>query len=252
MTTNLPRRWVKRYESATACQAAARNHQWLAGLEAPVPLLRATGARHLEFDHIQGRHATPRDMHEIAGLLGWLHSTARSAELHRSRLDQPFTTRSATHLLDFVSTRRAALMRLSASCAEPGNQTDAVAQAIADVESAADQAACFYKDSNPRNFLIISRRPVSCVAVDFDILTLAPAGYDLAKLLVTLTMTYGLLPSKAVRSALVSYNTALTGRSDLPSVSWDELMAWSNVHSILTRPYLGRGGYRHAWTGWSA
>ncbi len=50
--------------------------------------------------------------------------------------------------------------------------------------------AAFYKDANPRNFLITPAGPVT---VDFDDLTLAPFGYDLAKLVVTLAMTYGAL-----------------------------------------------------------
>ena len=45
---------------------------------------------------------------------------------------------------------------------------------------AADGPAAFYKDANPRNFLITpAGHPVT---IDFDDLTLAPFGYDLAKL----------------------------------------------------------------------
>jgi len=45
------------------------------------------------------------------------------------------------------------------------------------------------------------------VTIDFDDLTLAPFGYDLAKLVVTLAMTYGELPGEQIAAALFAYNT---------------------------------------------
>ena len=39
--------------------------------------------------------------------------------------------------------------------------------------------------------------------VDFDDLTLAPFGYDLAKLVVSTAMTHGPLPAEAITAALV-------------------------------------------------
>ncbi|MGH8965747.1 MAG: phosphotransferase, partial [Actinomycetes bacterium] len=124
-------------------------------------------------------------------------------------------------------------------------------QAIRELEAAADSPACLYKDSNPRNFLITDTATTSeCVLVDFDVLTLAPAGYDLAKLIVTLTMTHGPLPNTQLQATRAAYNTALTDApTRLRPVPWTALMTWANIHHILTSPYLGRGGYRHHWTG---
>jgi hypothetical protein len=56
------------------------------------------------------------------------------------------------------------------------------------------------------NILITSiGRPVT---VDIDDLTLAPFGYDLVKLVVTLAMTHGRLPGNALGRALGAAPTA--------------------------------------------
>jgi Ser/Thr protein kinase RdoA (MazF antagonist) len=75
----------------------------------------------------------------------------------------------------------------------------------------ADGPAAFYKDANPRNFLITPAG--ATMMVDFDELTLAPFGYDLAKLVVTLAMSYGALTVGQISTALSTYNAAV-GRPD--------------------------------------
>src|SRR6266536_3346157 len=86
------------------------------------------------------------------------------------------------------------------------------------------------------------------IIVDADDLALAPFGYDLAKLVVTLAMTHGPLSTAAIHQALDAYNQAACrhhrglGRVGLPT-----LLAWAEIHHILTSPYLGRDGYRHGW-----
>ncbi|MGH3873464.1 MAG: phosphotransferase [Pseudonocardiaceae bacterium] len=245
-----PTRWIKRYPNPASCQTAVAHHQWLAGLGTRVPALRAVGAQHLEFDHVTGRHAQPRDLLQIAGLLGRLHSAAYTTDLHHARLDRPHTTSTGVTIPDFITPRRKAITTLLTSATVPATPFTSD-QAIRELETAADSPACLYKDSNPRNFLItITATTSECVLVDFDVLTLAPAGYDLAKLIVTLTMTHGPLPHTQLRATLAAYNTALTDDpTRLRPVSWTALMTWANIHHILTSPYLGRGGYRHTWTG---
>jgi hypothetical protein len=250
MSSPTPERWVKRYLTADSCRTASANHQWLADLGAPVPRLRTIGNAHLEFDHVTGRHAQPHDLLQLADLLGRLHRAAYTAELHRARLDRPHTTSSGMAIPDFLTTRRIAITSLLTS--EAISSTPVTAdQAVREMEAAADGPACFYKDSNPRNFLLTATGcRARCVLVDFDVLTLAPAGYDLAKLVVTLTMTHGPLPAARVRRALAAYNTALTDNSTgLGPVPWATLMTWADIHHILTSPYQGRGGYRHTWAG---
>jgi hypothetical protein len=68
------------------------------------------------------------------------------------------------------------------------------------------EPAAFYKDSNPRNFLITGDGTI--FAVDTDDLTLAPFGYDLAKLIATLTMTYGEIGPAGIETAREIYNRA--------------------------------------------
>jgi hypothetical protein len=249
-TSPEPRRWIKRYTSTAACQTAAAHHQWLASLGAPVPRLHSIGGDRLEFEHVRGRHARPCDLPQLAELLGRLHHTAYRIDLYHARLDRPHTVSTGLTIPDFLTPRRAAVTTLLTNRTAPSARLTAE-QAIRALEAAAHSPACLYKDSNPRNFLINpADDPATCVLVDFDVLTLAPPGYDLAKLLVTLTMTYGALPAAAINRALATYNTAWTASSTgLEPVPWAQLMTWAQIHHILTSPYLGHGGYRYTWNG---
>lgn len=84
--------------------------------------------------------------------------------------------------------------------------------------------------------------------IDHDFLTLAPFGYDLAKLITSLAMTHGPLPSALIAEALAAYNQALPGPPHhIPEVRCSDLMAWAEVHHVLTSHYLGRRGYRYGW-----
>ncbi|MFC5184091.1 phosphotransferase [Actinomadura harenae] len=237
--------WRKPYRDSASCAAAAAHHAWWAALGAPVPTLHTVGPRELVFERVPGRHALPGDLPALAELLGRLHRGAYVAELHRARLDRPFRTADGTVIPDFLHRRLDALDRLLHDREVPSTGLT-FGQATGVIYAALDGPACLYKDSNPRNFLISPSGPV---LVDFDALTLAPAGYDLAKLLVTLVMTHGQLPTAPIREALTVYNSALTHPPcDLRPVRWADLMHWATFHHILTSPYQGRGGYRHRWT----
>jgi hypothetical protein len=239
-----PQLWTKHYATAAACRTAAANYRWLAGLGLPVPALYAISARHLDFAYVDGRHALPADLPQLAALLGHHHHRAYRAELHRARLDRPYRTPTGLVIPSFLTGRREALRaRLeSGTVLHPGYTTT---EAITALETAVTGPACLYKDSNPRNFLIGHG---AVVTVDFDILTVAPLGYDLAKLIVTLAMTHGLHVANTIEEALASYNDVLTGgTAGLPPTPRSQLMIWTGIHHILTSPYLGRGGYQHIW-----
>jgi hypothetical protein len=163
---------------------------------------------------------------------------------HRARLDRPHRTNTSAMIPDFPSRRREAITRLlnGGTVPSPGLT---LTQAHAALDGALSQPACFYKDSNPRNHLIHDGQ---ATLIDFDTVSLAPAGYDLAKLIVTMTMTYGPRPQSEARTALDIYNAALTQQStDLRPVQWEALRTWAQIHHILTTPYFGRGGYRWRW-----
>ena len=86
------------------------------------------------------------------------------------------------------------------------------------------------------------------VTIDFDDLTLAPFGYDLAKLIVTLAMTHGPIPAASIAAALTSYNKAASRHCrSLPGVTWEELMDWAEIHHILTSRYAADGRYPCRW-----
>jgi Ser/Thr protein kinase RdoA (MazF antagonist) len=240
------REYIKCYPDAATTNRAEANYMWLARLQGPayLPKLYSSGERELGFEHIEGRHAEPADLPMLAAHLGDIHGTAYAAELHRAQLNRPYYANGGQVLPSFPAGRLAAVGReLSAGNVPDATLTIPQAQRlIAD----ADGPAAFYKDANPRNFLITATE--TPITIDFDDLTLAPFGYDLAKLVVTLAMTHGPLPPTAITTALTAYNDATRARHELlPAVTWDDLMNWAEIHNILTSRYTVDGRYPFRW-----
>jgi aminoglycoside phosphotransferase (APT) family kinase protein len=235
----------KRYRDAETRRDATANYRWLAGLDSPLrlPRLVAISGLDLHFERVAGRHARPTDLVGLARHLGDVHGAAYVQELHRARLPLPYRTALAHVLPGFPQRRVDAVAReLGAGHVPSAALTVRQAQRLL---ASADGPAVFYKDANPRNFLITVSGPVT---IDFDELTLAPFGYDLAKLVVTAAMTYGILPEALIGDALAAYNTGAGGHwSDMPAVTWEQLMDWAEIHHILTSRYAAGGRYRHSW-----
>jgi hypothetical protein len=238
-----PSRFTKQYGSPERCQTAVRHYAWLAQHATPVrlPALRAIGPTSLVFDFIDGRHAQPADLPLLAAHLGDVHGSAWANDLHRARLSVPHVPGEGLVLADYPASR---LQALGARHRAGFLATDAALSAARDLLArTVSGPAAFYKDANPRNFLITDD---AVFTIDIDDLTLAPFGYDLAKLIVTLAMTYGDLSPVAVREALDRYNQAAAAYDDsLGRTDSGRLDAFMELHRILTAPYLGRGGYRH-------
>lgn len=240
--------FVKRYRDSAACRTAELNYRWLAGLGSPLraPQLHWADGVRLGFEPVQGRHASPGDLVPLARHLGAVHAAAHATELHRARLCLPLRTSRGNVIPGFLGRRETAVARELTAGRLPGT-TMSISQAAAVLHSACNGPPAFYKDANPRNFIITPDGPVT---VDFDDLTLAPFGYDLAKLVVTLAMTYGGTPASQITEAIGAYNVAVYQREHRlgPGVlTWAAFMAWAEIHHILTSRYLGRGGYRHNW-----
>lgn len=238
--------FTKCFASPALCRRAGANHQWLAGLGSPltVPGLVRQHTTHTDYEHVEGRHAEPRDLEMLAAHLGLVHATAYTAELHDARPDQAFVTRCGHLIPDFITPRVHVIRSRLAAGTVPGALLG-TEEALQLLHETAGAPAAFYKDTNPRNILITDCGPTS---IDFDDLTLAPFGYDLAKLIVTLAMTHGPITAQAITQALSAYNTSVTQRSpNLAGVTRAELSGWAELHHILTSPYLGCGSYRYSW-----
>jgi hypothetical protein len=238
-------RFVKAYPTATARAAAEHHYRWLTTHARPLrlPALLAVGDVSLEFAHIQGRHATPRDLVRIAAYLGDAHGAAWTSTLHTVRMDGPHPIGRDCTISDFISPRVAALHSRHQAGYLPAHDLDATQDILT---AAMSEPVSFYKDTNPRNILITAAD--QHLTIDFDDLTLAPFGYDLAKLIVTLAMTHGRLPDQLIESALDAYNTtAAQHEADLGNVDLQRMSHYATLHHILTAPYLGCGGYRHPW-----
>ena len=192
----------------------------------------AVGPQRLVFEHLDGATPTTKDLADVAAALGRLHH-ATAAGLASARLDRPHDAAGLT-ITDFVTSRREALH------AAGGAQGVAAARLDEVLDYAADLAPAIYKDANVRNFLL-TRRGVA--VVDFDDLTLAPFGYDLAKLVISTAMTYGPIALASIADALERYNAHTAPNS----CTLDDLACWAELTWLLNAPYTGRNGYNQPW-----
>lgn len=189
-----------------------------------MPTLRSATARELVFEHLGSRQPNADDLSVLAAALGRLHAAAYTRQLHAARLDKPFAVPCGLIIMDFVTPRRQALTRIPL----PVNGLP----------------AALYKDANIRNFLLTDN---GVAIVDFDDLTLAPFGYDLAKLIVSTAMTHGQLDPSEVEFALKIYNTHTAQAGRDTTCALPQLRAYAEFHHRLTARYLHRNGYRHPW-----
>jgi hypothetical protein len=228
-----PRRWSKNYPSRASAQRAAENHGWLtaAGLRTPALLAHDPSLARLEFERLSARHpSNDQDLGRVAAELGAWHGTLAQ----RLRVDpHPRLTARGTPLAQFAAARAEPLRRSSPPDALVGIEHLPLMAFLA-----ANTAPSVYKDLNLRNVLLDDQ----CVwHVDFDDLTLAPAGYDLAKLLVSWAMTYGRRPP--LTELLDRYNASAGERLCDPR----PFALWLEVHYVLTHRYGARSGYRFDW-----
>lgn len=238
--------FIKRYATSSGCATARTNYDWLATHARPLhlPGLLSGGGRHLVFEHVHGRHATPVDLEPLATHLGDAQGAAWTSALHAARLDVPYPATDEHTIPDFVTPRLDALN--AGDCATMSTSSREIERAIESLHMPPETPVAIYKDANPRNVLITFTRRI--VTVDFDDLTLAPFGYDLAKLVVALSMTHGRMAVGAIERALAVYNAAATRHAlHLGGTSYRQLLDYAEIHHVLTAPYLGRGGYRYPW-----
>ena len=238
--------FVKRYASTPARNRAEANYRWLTRLQGPahLPELRYSGERELCFQHVEGRHALPADLTMLAAHLGDVHGSVHQAEFCKAELPRHYRAAGGQVLPSFPAGRLAAVERELAAGHVP-NPRLTISQACRLITTA-DGPAAFYKDANPRNFLITPDG--TPVTIDFDDLTLAPFGYDLAKLIVTLAMTHGPIHGAAITEALNAYNSAMADHCPtMPPATWEELMSWAEIHHILTARYAGNSRYPFPW-----
>ncbi|GGN65887.1 hypothetical protein GCM10011610_00190 [Nocardia rhizosphaerihabitans] len=171
---------------------------------------------------MEGYQPGPADLPVVAAALGRLHAAAYIRHLHAGRLDQPFEATPTLTLVDFVSRRATALPQ----------------------DFAIGELPCaLYKDSNIRNFILTDDQ---VAIIDFDDLTLAPFGYDLAKLVVSAAMTHGPLSGELIKHTLNSYNVETSSIADA-HCDMRRFQLYTEVHHRLTVRYLGRHGYTHGW-----
>jgi hypothetical protein len=214
--------FTKTYGDPHRALAARRNHSWLNSLDSGVriPQLVSATDTTLTFEHLGTAQPGPADLADLADTLGRLHAAAHDQALRTANLDQAFETSDGHVIPDFLTPRRHVLDRIPPDWLHG--------------------AAALYKDANIRNFVLT---PTGPAIVDFDDLTLAPFGYDLAKLLVSNAMTHGALSPQSVTACLGVYNLR-TYRVLAAACHPDRLRAYMDIHEVMTSDYLGRNGYR--------
>ncbi|MFI5501084.1 phosphotransferase [Nocardia asteroides] len=216
--------YFKNYASPQLAETARAHQDWLLHLDAPVhvPQVRDLTGTRMTLEHLKGHHPRPDDLPVVAVALGGLHAVANHRYLHAGQLDRPFEATPTLTIGGFTSSRAAVLPH--------------------DFESEGLPCA-LYKDSNVRNFILTDDH---IGIIDFDDLTLAPFGYDLAKLVVSTAMTHGPIPRALIENALDRYNDETTR---IPNAYCDlgSFQLYTEIHHHLTSRYLGRHGYAHQW-----
>jgi hypothetical protein len=221
--------FVKCYRDPARGLAAQAHLRWWEELDAGVRLPHQfpSTPTHSILERIPGSRAGPHDLDQLAAVLGRLHGTAYVLHLHWARLDQPFGLGNGLTIPDFYTGRYAALAQI------PLNVSGF--------------PAATYKDANIRNFVITPTEGPA--VVDFDDLTLAPFGYDLAKLVVSTAMTHGRIPPSRIITLLDIYNEAVTAAGGpANSCQRSPFTAYTGIHGLLTARYLHTNGYRYPWS----
>lgn len=223
----MPAVYVKPYADRARAVAARAHLTWLTQLDSGVrlPDLHRGTANHLILEHLDGRPVQPADLEHVAAVLGRLHGTAHTRELYAAHLDRDYTSSAGLTLRRFPAGREHVLTDADTGLTE--------------------LPAALYKDCNLRNVVITAN---GAALVDFDDLTLAPFGYDLAKLVVSTAMTHGRLPTDQIRAALHAYNVAVdSSGAGAAECTWRQLARYFEIHHRLTARYVGRNGYQHLW-----
>jgi Phosphotransferase enzyme family len=233
--------WTKTYPTAQAAAEAVTHYEWIRDVgQLPLPNLLRRDDRKLIFTRVHGRHVTPSDLPNVARVLARFHTAAhqhlggiRAGEIHHAR--------NGVTIEAFSHHREQRLLDLLTGPAPPDTWLTP-SQVEAWMGHAARLPATVYKDANVRNFLLTGAHTV---AVDFDTLTLAPPGYDAAKLIVSAAMTYGPLSPAFIDEVRASYNMVLHA-AHLPICTSEEFTAWTEINHVLTSRFQGLNGYRHS------
>ncbi|MET8008995.1 phosphotransferase [Streptomyces sp. NPDC059169] len=238
--------FTKHYETPERAAAAVRHYRWINEHAKPLrqPALKVIGPASLTFERVEGRSVRPEDLPRTAELLGHAHGAAWRSDLQAASLNTPHRFQDGTTFDEYLGPRKVALRRRH----EQGYLPNKVSlhSMLGLLEETAQGPCAFYKDSNPRNFIITPAGDI--VTVDTDDLSLAPMGYDLAKLVATLLLTYGPLASEAIDDACDIYSQALRQHApQLDPIDRERLDDGLALHAVLTAPYLGRNGYCHIW-----
>lgn len=238
--------FTKHYVTPERAAGAVRHYRWLTEHAKPLrqPALYAVGPDSLTFEQIEGRPVRPEDLPRMADLLGHAHGAAWASDLQSALLGIPHRFQDGTTFDDYLGPRQSALRRRHEQGYLPNKA--ALHAMLGLLEETAQGPWAFYKDSNPRNFIITSTGDI--VTVDTDDLSLAPMGYDLAKLIATLHLTYGPLTDQVVNAALPAYNAAAGSYgARLGATGRVRLDGFLALHAVLNAPYVGRNGYRYSW-----
>jgi hypothetical protein len=235
--------FIKHYESPERAAAAVRHYRWIKEHAQPLrqPALLESGPDSLTYERIEGRSVRLQDLPRMAELLGHAHGAAWRSDLWSAGLGTPHLFDDGTPFDDYLGPREIALRRRHEQGYLPSKA--ALRTMLSLLRETAREPLVFYKDSNLRNSIVTDAGDI--VTVDTDDLSLAPMGYDLAKLIASLHLTYGPLTDRAVEAALFAYNAA-AGCHGAPLGSTDrrDIDAFLALHAVLTAPYVGRHGYR--------
>ncbi len=227
--------YTKSYPTVSRLNRALQNHLWLKELRtcqlAEVSAVDRADAR-VELGWVHGRHPRLDDVDRVCRELGRFHGTLLTEALAPRLAELP----------GFAESRVDALAAAMGNFSAPAQMRENVERFVLLCDQQLPQA--IYKDSNLRN-LVIEDETVT--HLDYDDLTRAPIGYDLAKFLLSVSLTFGVSPP--IDAALAAYcdSAAVAGAErQLLGVPPGMVEAMLEINWLLTAPYAGANGYIHA------
>jgi DNA-binding XRE family transcriptional regulator len=222
--------FIKTYLTNVARSAAQAHLRWLAFHASPLrpPRIVAARARRLVFEGVEGRRPVLADLAAVASHLGAAHGTAWTTRLHAARLDTSYRLDSGHVIAGFTAGWLEMLDILERSGRLDGGEAASYRSALGEV---ADGPVAISTNTTPDSLLISpAGRPVS---IDFDHLILAPFGYDLARLIVTLALQHGPVPKSAAQQAMNAYNPAARRHGSHLGVNAAQMIECICLHRTL-------------------
>lgn len=231
--------WCKRFHSVAAATRAVVSQRWMFEESSLPPRIQAVEDRTVRYEPLRGRNLLPDELPKVAALLGQTDARLSRGKL-RGRIAGECISTDAVRIDGFADPFRVNALKKTRA---QGSLLSRSA-AIGAVTRGCSFPAALYKDSNVRNFVVVGSR---VRVVDFDVVTLAPPGYDLAKLVLSGALTWGVLDFHPLDLLSEYVEAACDELGAERRVDPDWFHVWLELHWMLTARYVAPTRYGFSW-----